>query len=428
MWKQLDSTVDGFVDHVVTGTNKMKSMIGKFIPNKHLNENVLNYLPTETTRIKYIIRNPHTKETKVIKVRPSKKVIKFMSITPAPLFKDKSKSTMSFYSNKLREMEKEQEVIAESQLPKKFEDFQLNSNTDEKLSKYEGTKHFETVSGEIEELDDNWKPVQAMALTAPKKTLIMTNLHTNIIGKSHVSEKETKNSEVETINDFTTNSQKQSHTYEVTEYAAEESVPQPYTHELHNFRYKSNIEDQVEIPETRIESRYKKYSHKEQIGVKIPYSTSKETRFVDSAAATTTEQPNYPTEFLQELKDGNDYTHSYQTNTKLPQYQSIDVERENHWIPTNAARSRHFAMRLKHQDEKTKKWTADKDDHIHSSASFDIPVTTGTEASGTMFALMRNKGYSQTKQRQATMAVEPSDKSMHISQIYRGSVKYGDKL
>ncbi|XP_073844484.1 uncharacterized protein isoform X2 [Musca autumnalis] len=261
MWKQMDTTVDGFVGRMVTGARMMKGMIGEFIPQQQLGKqnsgNALDYLPTETTRIRYIIRNPLTKETKVIKMRPSKKVIKLMAMTPKPILAEKTKSMYILENGKLRQLEKEQELIAEGKLPAKHEERMPGSRRKPNATSTRGHHREQLQNAEIvngvglggQDFGENWKPIFK---DPPENHLnvrpsMMSLLHTNIVGELLPQpQKQVYDPKYESIDyeemerererEFERDRNK-AHTYEVTEYTAEESVMQPLTHDYYSYTH-----------------------------------------------------------------------------------------------------------------------------------------------------------------------------------------------
>lgn len=258
----MDTTVDGFVGRMVTGARMMKGMIGEFMPQQQQggkpgSGNALDYLPTETTRIRYIIRNPLTKETKVIKIRPSKKVIKLMAMTPKPLLAEKTKSMYILENGKLRQLEKEQELIAEGKLPPKHEERMPSykkPNSGDNSHRGHNRDHLQ--HGEIvkgvglggQDFGESWKPVfRDPESHSTAKPSMMSLLHTNIVGEllpqpqkqvydPTYESNDYEEMEREREREFERDRNK-SHTYEVTEYTAEESVMQPLSHDYYSYKH-----------------------------------------------------------------------------------------------------------------------------------------------------------------------------------------------
>ncbi|XP_046811611.1 uncharacterized protein LOC124421005 [Lucilia cuprina] len=504
MWKQMDSSVDGFVDRVVTGARVMKSMIGDFMPPKQTTSNVMDYLPTETTRIKYIIRNPHTKETKVIRVRPSKKVVKLMAMTPKPLMSDKPKFmhinepehvadklksmnmkdaehvTEKFKSmyminpEKLRQIEKEQELIAEGRLP-------MKGGARPNYMAYRGEKLKDTkdvdmdlhsdngiVRGRIQEFHDSWKPVYKVGDTPTGfttfKPFMMSALHTSVVGEL-LPEPQKQVYEPLTSNDFPEEEPKKSHTYEVTEYTAEESVVQPYTHEYYNQRNPTSsrgsyikhspvttespniitqIEDDTATKPYRIEYHSQRGFLPSRGNYRINEATSTTTTTTTTeptTTTTTTEEPNYPAIFLKKIRNrpNSNYNSKVQQRSKQP-----ELPLDNSWIPSNVTYSSH---RDKHispyhqpltsnnaQRTKSQKWPPDVEEtYLNTEISLSYDISTTTEVPHLQEYTTQSIHSSSNSRKNVRLKTHhhfsPSfNESKHRNVRQRGSVKYGDRL
>ncbi|KAM7343085.1 uncharacterized protein ACRADG_010232 [Cochliomyia hominivorax] len=542
MWKQMDSTVDGFVDRVVTGARVMKSMIGDFMPPKPVASNVMDYLPTETTRIRYIIRNPHTKETKVIRVRPSKKVVKLMGMTPKPLMVDKTKSMnmneadhmtekqklvymndnehitnkfntihMNDHANmkdkeklihmneadhaknnlktfhikypehitekvntilminpeKLRQLEKEQELIAEGRLPmnngakSSFITLSAENSKDAKNVNIQFNTDDDIVSGKIKEFNESWKPVYKLgdtpAIFSTVKPYMMSALHTSVVGEL-LPKPQKQIYEPLTSNEFPEEDPKKSHTYEVTEYTAEESVIQPYTNEYHSQRNPTssrvlsikhsqrttqspNIVKQIEV-ETTAKPYY--FDYQSQRGFlpsrgnfKVSVETSTTTT-TPNTTSTSEEEPNYPAAYLKMIRNRPDsnYNSKVQHLTK-----SEETTVENNWIPSNATYSsqkhrqipyhQHLTSVTTVQRTKSQKWPPDvQDTYFNSSQSYEnsnptTEIVVEQDASThTSLSSSKSRKNVRLKNYHHSSITEPKHRSVR----HRGSVKFGDKI
>lgn len=457
----MDSTVDGFVDGVVTGARVMKSMIGDFMPNKQSSPNVMDYLPTETTRIKYIIRNPHTKETKIIRIRPSKKVVKIMTITPKPLMADKQKSMHMLNPEKLRKLEKEQELIAEGRMPMKQEKkpsyMELKSEKDAHEQSVKSQSENDIVSGTIQEFGDSWKPVYMFADTpvgfSTAKPIMMSPLHTSVVGELLPEPQKQVYDPLNDLNELPEEETKKSNTYEVTEYTAEESVVQPLTHDYYNLRNQPSreslhkpssvvTEDPLLVTQIEDELAVKSYlsEYRSQRGF-VPsrhnYRSNTETTTIStSTSTTTTEEPNYPIAFLKKYRErpDNNYHSKSQQRSKI-----AELSVESSWIPSNATYSSPKSRQHQYhqyspsnvaQRTKSQKWPPDvEESHQHTASSYDIPNTTDAPPTHQEFTTqsIRNNGHSRKNVRLKTPHLINSEyKQTNVKQ--RGSVKYGDRI
>ncbi|TMW42265.1 hypothetical protein DOY81_012655 [Sarcophaga bullata] len=320
MWKQMDSTVDGIVDRVVTGARVMKSMIGDFMPPKPPGGNVMDYLPTETTRIKYIIRNPHTKETKVIRVRPSKKVVKLMAMTPKPLMQEKAKAIPMLDPEKLRQLEREQELIAEGRLPKRDET--KSSYSALRSEKYRDTKNDdqylthdneEIIRSKIKEFSESWKPVYKLgdppAGFTTSKPIMMSALHTSVVGE------------------FLPKPQKQ-----VYEPLVSNDFPRRKNLKRltpMNPNTITQIENDVDLKLQRAEYRAQKGFLPSRGNYRLNGDTT--TTTTSTSTTTTTEEPNYPAIFLRKYRNRPDTVYNPKEHL-LNKIGRLSHESSN-WIP-----------------------------------------------------------------------------------------------
>ncbi|TDG39380.1 hypothetical protein AWZ03_014197 [Drosophila navojoa] len=179
MWQQMD--MGGLMGRMFGGARIMRSMFGDFMPSTaSYSKNMMDYMPTETTRVKYIIRDPHTnKPVKIIKMRGSaKKVVKLIRPLPKPQ-PLVTESTKLQYENRMRQLEKEQELIAEGKAPASSDEALMDKYFKHKPR----TNSNEIVSGKIMEYQ-SWKPVYKSGEQPTSYVTLrpqaMTQLHTQI--------------------------------------------------------------------------------------------------------------------------------------------------------------------------------------------------------------------------------------------------------
>ncbi|KAL9875696.1 exostosin glycosyltransferase 1 ttv isoform 10-T12 [Glossina fuscipes fuscipes] len=241
MWKQMDGAVDGFLSHMISRTRVVKNVVGSYVSKENSTKSALDYLPIETTRVKYIFRNPLTKETKVINMRPSKKFIKFSAFGSNPLAASSYKVT-SISPQKLRQIEREQELIAEGHI-NKLEDnnFAVNRSSANKVPRKK-QDHTITISREnntIREHTDNWEPIIEPATShyfsstfKPSKKAL---LHTSVVEELPPQPEKFFYSPTQNPNEIKQgNKSIIAHSYEVTENVVEETVNQPVTYDHHS--------------------------------------------------------------------------------------------------------------------------------------------------------------------------------------------------
>ncbi|EDW10071.2 uncharacterized protein Dmoj_GI18725 [Drosophila mojavensis] len=179
MWQQMD--MGGLMGRMFGGARIMRTMFGDFMPSTaSYGKNMMDYMPTETTRVKYIIRDPHTnKPVKIIKMRGSpKKVVKLIRPLPKPK-PMVTESTKLQYENRMRQLEKEQELIAEGKVPASSDEALMDKYFKHKPR----TNSNEIVSGKIMEYQ-SWKPVYKSGEQPTSYVTLrpqaMTQLHTQI--------------------------------------------------------------------------------------------------------------------------------------------------------------------------------------------------------------------------------------------------------
>uniref|UniRef100_A0A1I8NS46 Uncharacterized protein n=1 Tax=Stomoxys calcitrans TaxID=35570 RepID=A0A1I8NS46_STOCA len=478
MWKQMDSAVDGIVGRMVSGARVMKGMIGDFTPHNAKQgpgANALDYLPTETTRVKYIIRNPHTKETKVITMRPSKKVVKLMAMTPKSPINEKPKTTYVLDAGKLRQLERDQELIAEGKMPAKHEErpfssMQMDSSP---RGKAQGLLHTEDDivrgTGGLggSDFNESWKPVFKQPTTHNARPA-MSPLHTSIVGEllpqpqkqvyrpSYESEEEEQDEQ----------DSRKPHMYEVNEYTAEESVIQPLTHEYHSYKnapvsaFTLKGASHRRPHETQNEITHEQTEHipeyRAQRGF-VPSRNSYRTNFDNSTVAsdttitttttTTTEEPNYPASFLKR------YREKQQTRSRPK-----DLMLDDTWLPSNVSysninpKSTVYHQTLPSPRIKSQKWPSETEETLNTESSHEVVVVTESllsplhayesHTSTPLVSSVRNtsphsRKNVRLKTHQATTTVvatssgaggSSNDYPRHRNSRHRGSIRFGDKL
>ncbi|XP_075166742.1 uncharacterized protein LOC142238895 isoform X2 [Haematobia irritans] len=478
MWKQMDNAVDGIVGRMVSGARAMKGMIGEFSPHnakQGYGGNALDYLPTEMTRVKYIIRNPHTKETKVITMRPSKKVVKLMTMAPKSPMSEKPKTKYMLEGGKLRQLEKEQELIAEGKIPTKHEDrppkaMQMDSYSaakgktrDYSTSEYDIVKGTGGLGGN--DFGENWKPVykDPDALSARPS---ISPLHTSIVEAEDEEEEEGggEGEEEEKSND-----RRKPHMYEVNEYTAEESVMQPLTHEYHSYKiaplsaftlkgvshqHLSESKNEVahknleKISEKGFSTEYR--TQKGFVPSRSSYRSSMETTTAASvtttseATTTTTEEPNYPASFLKR----------YREKQKL-RSRPKEIELDNSWLPSNAStfssgssKPAIYHQTLSSPRTKSQKWPPDVEDTLNPESSQEVAIAaespnshlqdydphtkTFHNSSTQARKNVRTKNYTDTtdiaSSSNASNTNSHKEYNRHRISRHRGSIRFGDKL
>ncbi|KAM8713469.1 hypothetical protein ACLKA7_013737 [Drosophila subpalustris] len=367
MWQQMDNSVmGGLMGRMFKGPARaMKSMFGDLLPSTAgYAKSMMDFLPTETTRVKYIIRDPHTnKPMKIIKMRGAhKKLVKMMRPLPKPAVTEPS---LQQYENRMRQLEKEQEMIVEGKVPMSSDEALMDKyfNSPKSHSTLSNSNSNEIISGKIMEYQ-SWKPVYksgehptSFVTSRPQP---LTRLHTNIVashenygGGNHEmlpkpeklvlqrpnlkgNEAEAEAAEDEDINDDFEQveddnelaKQKGQHQYEVTEHTGEASgevhqmapmeggfVPSHLYHSHSNANSNSN-------PSPRPRSRF--------VITPRPTSTTTST----TSTTSTTEAPNYPAGFLKKFREStktsnNNNNHKSRSRHRDHQQQQLNINKDN---------------------------------------------------------------------------------------------------
>ncbi|EDW32055.1 GL10642 [Drosophila persimilis] len=203
MWQEMNNSVMGSVlGRMFGGARAMKSMFTDLLPSPAVSGHTkkspatIDLRPTEMTRVKYIIRNPHThKPMKIIKMRPSaKKVVQLRRPLPKPrpgVATEATTHSLS-YDHRMRQLEKEQELIAEGKAPLTSDEDLMDKYFRKKAKGGPGSASNEVVSGKIMEYQ-SWKPVYKAGEQPSSGSFVtlrpqaLTQLHTDISssGRDH---------------------------------------------------------------------------------------------------------------------------------------------------------------------------------------------------------------------------------------------------
>ncbi|XP_017471832.1 PREDICTED: uncharacterized protein LOC108363081 [Rhagoletis zephyria] len=304
MWKQMH--MDNFVSDMATRAYAMKHLLSDLVPTSHsvVPSKLLDYLPSETTRVKYIIRNPTTKKPiKIIKMRPNKKVIK---IIPKPTVSLDTMTTLSqektvptyLSSDQMEKLEKEQELIAEGQYPHKIEDDELSHISEDE-------KYKQPSKQEMDDQQNGWLPVvdTSNIVSSSLSAKPISSLHTSIMAEAlpkpekHIAESPFLTNYGQ---DSTTYQQShdslvlqnyydqgpQTNGYEVTENIAEESIALPLTQGS-----RINVRIGSAPPRHSVSQSSSNVGSRDKFTPTTPASVSTE------------EPPNYPPNFLRRFQD-----------------------------------------------------------------------------------------------------------------------------
>ncbi|XP_030387998.1 uncharacterized protein LOC115634431 [Scaptodrosophila lebanonensis] len=435
MWHQMDNSVmGGLMGRMFHGARAMKSMFSDLLPggtagssSMHNSNSMLDFLPTETTRVKYIIRNPHTnKPMKIIKMRGStKKIVKLVNPIAKPL-----PNKMSF-DTRMRQVEKEQELIAEGKLPASSDEAIM-----EKYFQHKLRGNNEVVSGKIMEYQ-SWKPVyrpgEQPSAFITQRPQPLTQLHTDIVASGHellpkpekLVASQGGDDEID-ADDVHLQNALGRHTYEVTEHTGEESG------EVH-----------VHIPITAfgpMESGF------------VPSKHQYRARNGSTTTSTTTEAPNYPAAYLKKYRE-REREHSQATkhgkrHKQHQQHQHKEViiihTDSEPWLPTptpsSASNSNHSmsSLRARLQEQQRKDAHQQKDKH---QSDEEMEATLVDAMQGDKWPAEVKHTYlsigpsavaymqpDETEQQPLHYRLPKSEyKRQHSNLRQRGSIKFGDK-
>ncbi|XP_041675537.1 uncharacterized protein LOC108106467 [Drosophila eugracilis] len=304
MWQEMNNSVmGGVLGRMFNGARAMKTMFTDLIPSTagYNQKAAMDFLPTEMTRVKYIIRNPHNnKPMKIIKMRPSpKKVIKLRRPLPKPTITESTVmiSHVGHGDHRMRQLEKEQELIAEGKAPMTSDEAIMEKYFKKRPR---GGSSNEVVSGKIMEYQ-SWKPVyKAGEMPSTFVTLrpqALTHLHTDISSGDHemlpkpeklVSYEYEREEDEEAENEV---AKQMGHRYEVTEHTGEA------TGEMETVEAVASMESGF-VPSQGMTFRSQPPStphHSPKPRHRSPSSTTTST--------TTTEAPNYPPAFLKKYRE-----------------------------------------------------------------------------------------------------------------------------
>ncbi|XP_020716616.1 uncharacterized protein LOC105665307 isoform X1 [Ceratitis capitata] len=458
MWKQMH--MDNLMSDMATGAYAMKHMLSDLVPTAHsvVPRKLLDYLPSETTRVKYIIHNPTTKKpVKIIKLRPTKKVVKIMhkpsGTTDLKVVNPHKNGFPPHLSNdQMEKLEKQQELIAEGRLSFKTGDNLLNQIS-------EGEKQAQQTQPEIHEEYNSWLPVLDTGNLASEYPLhkpnVLSSLHTSIMAESlpkpekQIAENPIiSNDEVNQHQNFDIldaqdyhDQAPHSNSYEVTEHIAEESVALPLS--------------QGSRISVRIGNAPSRFSLKQ--GTNIP---NREKFSTTSTTTTTEEPPNYPPSFLRRFQErSNAVAASASPTSAIRTKQRKILVEQSDWTPgANIGNSRE-AVKLRTRLQgmkpriKSEKWPPEP---LNSSSPTSITHSTPDKFSASdSFAEINSSIFTtatttpnsaiETKQLSAKTASgrlrdqpqSPSVKGRQRAELpklqqmrlnNRGSIKFGDKI
>lgn len=292
----------GVLGRMFNGARAMKSMLTDLMPSTagHGQKINMDLLPTEMTRVKYIIRNPQTnKPMKIIKMRPSpKKVIKLRRPIPKPTITESSVmiSHGIHKDHRMRQLEKEQELIAEGKAPMTSDEAIMEKYFKKRPR---GGSSNEVISGKIMEYQ-SWKPVYKAGETPSSFVTLrpqpLTHLHTDISSGDHemlpkpeklVSYEYERDEDDVAENEV---AKQTGHRYEVTEHTGEASG------EVETVETVASMESGF-VPSQGMTFRSPPPAqHAPRPRQRTPSSTT-------TTSTTTTEAPNYPASFLKKYRE-----------------------------------------------------------------------------------------------------------------------------
>ncbi|EDV56020.2 uncharacterized protein Dere_GG22419 [Drosophila erecta] len=303
MWQEMNNSVmGGVLGRMFNGARAMKSMLTDLMPSTAGYGQKINMdlLPTEMTRVRYIIRNPQTnKPMKIIKMRPSpKKVIKLRRPIPKPTITESSViiSHGIHKDHRMRQLEKEQELIAEGKAPMTSDEAIMEKYFKKRPR---GGSSNEVISGKIMEYQ-SWKPVYKAGETPSSFVTLrpqpLTHLHTDISSGDHemlpkpeklVSYEYEREEDDEAENEV---AKQMGHRYEVTEHTGEASG------EVETVEAVASMESGF-VPSQGMTFRSPPPAqHAPRPRHRTPSSTT-------TSTTTTTEAPNYPASFLKKYRE-----------------------------------------------------------------------------------------------------------------------------
>ncbi|XP_011184529.2 uncharacterized protein LOC105213411 [Zeugodacus cucurbitae] len=449
MWKQMH--VENKVVDMGTRAYPMKHMISDLAPNRHtmLTSKLMDYLPSETTRVKYIIRNPSTKKPmKIIKIRPSKKIIKIMTkptITTDTNTVNSYKDSVPTYlnSDQMANLEKEQELIAEGRLSFKSDDVDQHNHISE------NEKYSPQLNKETTDDHNSWLPLFD-SFDSPLKPHTLSPLHTSIMAETLPKpEKQISQQSLLSIGEQNQHiadnyHDQNSNGYEVTEHIAEESIALPLTQG-----------SQISLRIGTAPSRFSLIQ---------PTSPAYRDKFAPTITTSTSteEPPNYPANFLRRFHE------RLHTATTLPpsniansappmrsKQRKNSAELNVDWTPSNISSTREtFKMRGRFQGLpsriKSEKWPPEVVssstmshfplDNLSTTGNFGVMkslvliASTTTPILATEFREQVTSAPPVRSRKQPPLATIKVRQSVELPKFQnkrehnRGSIKFGDKI
>ncbi|XP_001985994.3 uncharacterized protein LOC6559359 [Drosophila grimshawi] len=327
MWHQMDNTVmGGIMGSMFNGARAMKTMFTGILPSTaSYAKTMLDFLPTETTRVKYIIRDPHTnKPMKIIKMRGSqKKVVKLKRPMPKPVV---TEPTQLQYENRMRQLEKEQELIVEGRAPMSSDEALMNKYFKPKTHPSNSN---EIVSGKIMEYQ-SWKPVYKSGEQPTSYVTLrpqpLTQLHTHITSSNqvkhndygsynnhellpkpeklvgHMPDLEDEEDDFEQVGDENDLFKQTGHQYEVTEHTGEASGEVQSLATMEGGFVPSHLYHSSNSGSNPSSSSSMSSSSGSSIS-QIPRPRSRGIIIMSTTSTSTTEAPNYPPAFLKKYRE-----------------------------------------------------------------------------------------------------------------------------
>ncbi|XP_016997981.2 uncharacterized protein [Drosophila takahashii] len=345
MWQEMNNSVmGGVLGRMFNGARAMKSMFTDLMPSTagHGQKSTMDFLPTEMTRVKYIIRNPHNnKPMKIIKMRPTaKKVIKLRRPIPKPTVTESTVMIAhSVHNNdhRMRLLEKEQELIAEGKAPMTSDEAIMEKYF--KKRPRGGSSSNEVVSGKIMEYQ-SWKPVYKAGETPSSFVTLrpqaLTHLHTDISSSGDhemlpkpeklVSyEYEREEDEEEAENEV---AKQMGHRYEVTEHTGEASG------EVETVEAAVASMESGFVPSQGMTFRSQHHHHHQPSPVVAPQQhhnprpRNRSPSSTTTSTTSTTEAPNYPASFLKKFRE-REATTTRRPRKQQQQHKELYVIRES---------------------------------------------------------------------------------------------------
>ncbi|XP_067633412.1 uncharacterized protein [Eurosta solidaginis] len=435
MWKQMhmENLMRNALSDLVPTINSVK-------PNK-----ALNYLPSETTRIKYIIRNPTTNQPmKIIKIRPTTKIVKIIpkpniGFEPKLILRQHNKPAPTYpTSDEMKKIEMEQELLTEGRISLNNENEIFNHIPDRE-------NYTEQPKQEIDEKYNSWLPVaetSKISSFSSIKPSMVTSLHTSIVAEPLQGQEKPipKQKSIFFANDKENNdfveqqkyydNTRHSNGYEVTENIAEESIALPLI-----------SDSQIRLPIGTAPSTFS------SIQTTNKQVANRETNIAPIAeSSSSVDMPNYPANFLRRYRERSKLSADLpivtstaptlriqqQKNTAdlntpcLPKVNNITNNRETFKI-----KGRFHGMSSHVQNEKWAPNVPDRFSTYEKPAETKVWSFTSTTPPATSSAEsgVRSAGRLKTQLPMSTPTkISQNANIRELRQHNRGRIKFGDKI